>query len=625
MRPFATYALLICALCVTGCSGPEDPSATDSGDAQAQAGTADTDSSTPQTPTDTSSTAPTDTSGDSETTPAPDTTVAPPQDVDEPDGLEAWETSPPEDEPCQCEGTTHCNEDEVCVPDICEKGATTCATLTSLQHCDSNGASISIEPCFPGQVCSGGECVDPVCEPNALGGCNGTGWLACNSLGTEWVTYACPLNSPCQDGACRPVEPNVLLVIDTSGSMNWKTNGDILEPCTGTDCEANWLFPICDNPQEPVTRLGRVKEALNTVVQSDAAAEVRLALQRFPQRPFEPDSGFFGGGAGIPECDGGYWVSTEEAMITGDGGEHDTSLDGWFGANLGEVLLYPFEDVTNLDILAQWFDFKVETVTTETVCEDASVCAGGPCVFGACLTTTNPELRGRGPTPIGKSLFYAGEYLRHTVLVEGKPCLTDDKCGSPHHTCVDGMCHDPYGHCRDHIIIVFTDGAETRNVPTSDFFNPRVQAKRLYYGLGCTTDLECLSGATCVDGVCRAPEGTADAEAMICDAGEAPCTNDNQCPDPCENWGDCPGQCAPTEPLMISDQGAQHLTDFLDNPVAVRVHVVDASGIEGNNSLVATYGGGQYFDVNLDNPEELVASVYEILGDTKEATPCAAE
>ena len=76
---------------------------------------------------------------------------------------------------------------------------------------------------------------------------------------------------------------------------------------------------------------------------------------------------------------------------------------------------------------------------------------------------------------------------------------------------------------------------------------------------------------------------------------------------------------------MISDQGAQHLTDFLDNPVAVRVHVVDASGIEGNNSLVATYGGGQYFDVNLDNPEELVASVYEILGDTKEATPCAAE
>jgi hypothetical protein len=63
----------------------------------------------------------------------------------------------------------------------------------------------------------------------------------------------------------------------------------------------------------------------------------------------------------------------------------------------------------------------------------------------------------------------------------------------------------------------------------------------------------------------------------------------------------------------------------LGNPVPVRIHVVDASGIAGNNSLVATYGGGQYFDVNLDNPEELVASVYEILGDTKDATPCSAD
>jgi hypothetical protein len=312
-------------------------------------------------------------------------------------------------------------------------------------------------------------------------------------------------------------------------------------------------------------------------------------------------------------------------MITGDGGEHYTALDNWFGDNLAEVLLYPFEDETNLDILAQWFDFKVETVTTETVCEDASNCAGGPCVFGVCLTTTNPELRGRGPTPIGKSLFYAGEYLRHTVLIEGKPCLTDQNCNSPHHTCEEGFCHDLYGHCRDNIIIVFTDGAETRNVSTSDFFNPRVQAKRLHYGLGCSMDLECLSGATCVDGVCRAPEGLVEADAFICDAGEATCSNDNQCPDPCENWGDCPGECAPTEPLLVSDQGAQHLTDQKGNPVAVRVHVVDASGVAGNNSLVATFGGGQYFDVNLNNPEELVTSVYEILGDTKDTTPCAAD
>jgi hypothetical protein len=614
MKPSWIQGSLIVATLLVGCSegGGLTPEAT--ADATVDA--------TPQrvTEVDPVEEPPSDISGE-----ATEDTPSPADDVEVQDTVTPWDAPPGDPGPCQCQGPTHCNEEGACAQDLCEKGATTCANLTSQQHCDADGSSATVESCFPGQVCSGGDCVDPICEPNSLGGCDGTGWLACNSLGTAWVTYTCPLDSPCQAGACRPVEPNVLLLIDTSGSMNWKTNGESVQPCVGVDCDASWSFPNCDDPQDPVTRLGRVKQALNTVVQSEAAGGVRLALQRFPQRPFEPDAGFFGGASGAPECDGGYWVSTDEAMITGDEGQHFTSLDSWFGANLSEVLLYPFEDATNLGILAQWFDFKVETVTTETPCEDASVCAGGPCVLERCLTTTNPELRGGGPTPIGKSLFYAGEYLRHTVLIEGKQCITDDTCGSPHHSCEDGVCHDPYGHCRDHIIIVFTDGAETRNVATSDFFNPRVQAKRLHFGLGCSADTECLSGATCVDGVCRAPGAVADASALICDAGEVPCTSDNQCEDPCENWGDCPGGCAPTEPLMISDQGAQHLTDQQGNPVSVRVHVVDASGIAGNNSLVATFGGGQYFDVNLDNPEELVASVYEILGDTKDTTPCAAD
>ena len=229
------------------------------------------------------------------------------------------------------------------------------------------------------------------------------------------------------------------------------------------------------------------------------------------------------------------------------------------------------------------------------------------------------------PTPLGKSLFYAGEYLRHQVLVEGKPCVQDQDCGSPHYTCEAGACHDPYGHCRDHIIILFSDGVETRNVPTADFFNPRVQAKRLHFGLGCDSDVDCLSGATCHSGICRAPADLGNSAQLVCDAGETPCSSDGDCEDPCSGWGGCPGDCAPTEPLITSTLNGNHLTDFNGKPMAVRVHVVDASGVEGNNSLVAVYGGGQHFDVNLNNPEELVASVYEILGDTKDTTPCAAE
>jgi hypothetical protein len=561
--------------------------------------------------------------------PAPDVIVATPDAV-QPDTsvteVVTWDVSGPEtsDGPCNCDGPTHCSDEGVCAPDVCEKGVTTCAGLDAVLNCANNGGSFDVETCFPGQVCQGGVCVDPICEPNTLGGCAGTGWLACNSLGTEWVIYPCPLDAPCQAGACRPVEPNVLLVIDTSGSMNWTPSGDNVSPCDGPDCEAPWLFPICDNPEAPVTRLGRVKAALNTVTQSETAASIRLALQRFPQRPFEPGTASFNGGD-MPQCDGGYWIDNEGSWISGDDGSHVTSMSGWFGAGLSEVIIHPFGEETHLDVLAQWFDFTEEAVKTETLCESADGCAGGPCVEGHCLTTVNPELRGSGPTPLGKSLFYAGEYLRHEILVEGKPCLTDLSCDSPHHICEGGTCHDPFGHCRDTIVIVFTDGDDTRNVATSDFFNPRVQAKRLHYGLGCDEADDCLAGAACEAGVCRSSDAVAFSDALVCDAGGDPCTSDNQCDNPCQGWDECEGGCAPTEPTLTSSQGADHLTDYAGNRISLRVHVVDASGVEGKNSLIAAFGGGHHFSVDLEDPDALVASVFEIIGDTKNTTPCAAE
>ena len=116
----------------------------------------------------------------------------------------------------------------------------------------------------------------------------------------------------------------------------------------------------------------------------------------------------------------------------------------------------------------------------------------------SCVVTTNAELRAVGATPIGKSLFYASEYLRHFVLVEGQFCEEDADCASSNHSCVDGQCHDEFAYCRENVIVLFSDGAETENVHIDDFFHPRVQAKRLFYGLGCQTDADCLSGAMCL-------------------------------------------------------------------------------------------------------------------------------
>jgi hypothetical protein len=368
-----------------------------------------------------------------------------------------------------------------------------------------------------------------------------------------------------------------------------------------------------------------VKQALNAVIASPDAGGIRFALQRFAQVAFPSPTNF--GFFLTPECDGGYWDMPEfnVSLIGGDDDGHTTSSTGWFGQGLGQIIAhgFPAAGLMNLPTLMSWFD-GVETANANgAFCLDSSSCGGGPCLNNSCAVTTNPELRAVGATPVGKSLFYAGEYLRHFVLVEGQFCAVDADCGSSNHTCVDGQCHDPMGYCRENVVILFSDGSETENVHIDDFFHPRVQAKRLFYGLGCQGDDQCLSGATCVQGVCRPPGGAVDEAAMVCETGGAACNNSIECPDPCITWDNCQGYCTPTS-VDYADpiDPANRLTDAAGVPRSVRVHVVDASGVEGQNQVIAAYGGGVHVSVDLADPEELLATVSNILGGVKDANAC---
>lgn len=523
----------------------------------------------------------------------------PPAPVDAPEG-------------CECPPNLHCNENGLCEADVCTKGATTCASPTALKICASDGSAFSEQPCASGQVCQAGQCLDPLCQPNEKGGCLGPDMAVCNSIGTDWVAVPCPGGESCSGGVCRPTPPNIMMLVDTSGSMNSLEDDTTPDLCWFGDCPP-WTYPDCDNGPEPKTRLGKVKAAITQVLQSDDADFVRLALARFPQVGGNAlTEGFFG--LGQATCAGGYWGTT--ASENGMSGDDDSHIPGaWFDDNHQEVIAVPFPGPgeQNLDALSQWFDGAEHTTPQAQSCLTGVECPGGACVDNQCHVFTNPELRAIGGTPLGKSIFYAAEYFQQFVWVEGKPCGSDADCGSANHTCVSGACHDPFAYCRPNVVLVFTDGGESWNQSATDFYHPRVQAKRAHYGLGCESDADCLSEASCTQGVCRPPAGAVDEVSPVCEVLETPCTAHAECGS---------GECHPGGIDYVDTEGANHLVDWAGQPRSLTIHIIDASGVDGANRLIARYGGGLHFSVDLSDPTELVETVDLVIGDSKSGPAC---
>ena len=140
------------------------------------------------------------------------------------------------------------------------------------------------------------------------------------------------------------------------------------------------------------------------------------------------------------------------------------------------------------------------------------------------------------------------------------------------------------------------------------------QAKRLHHGLGCTALDDCVGGATCEGGICRAPEGVIEDGTKVCAVSELACTTDDDCPAfACGSGQQCLGQCSLAEVTHVDGAEGDRLTDASGRAVSVQIHVVDASGIEGANQSIAAYGGGQHLSVDLGAAASIVASVLPLL------------
>ncbi|MDP6946645.1 MAG: hypothetical protein QF464_21025, partial [Myxococcota bacterium] len=344
-------------------------------------------------------------------------------------------------------------------------------------------------------------------------------------------------------------------------------------------------FPSCHDEGYPETLFDLAKTVFSENIVDAVGEFSHFALQRFPQHE---RTGL------IPDCIYGYYIPSTDDTITGDDGSMDTTTGSWFSAHRDEAIVVPFSvglGLENTDALLRWLDFDEELVSTTQTCTEHSECPKGGCDVNSrsgpprCLVHSQPELRMGGATPLGKSLFYAGEYFRTSVLIDGQACDDDGDCRSSGYACDGGACRDPYAHCRDNFIVLFTDGEETLFTDKHAFFGPQAQAKRLAFGLHCEVDADCRGGATCVVegglGSCEPPGGSS------------------------------------VDPPSVPGTGFDALTRPDGSGISIRTTVVNVrspGAVFGNpNALIAWWGGGALVDVYSDDPETMKAQLYDVM------------
>ncbi len=457
-------------------------------------------------------------------------------------------------------------KEERCTQTACLPGAQNCLDMATVMVCKADGTGWSASACGEGMTCHAGECVPVVCEPEATQ-CDGHLIQECAPTGAGWITFFCPPGKACLEGECVAVKNNLLVVFDTSGSMD-----DPVECiCPVSGC-AEKPFPQCEDAECPATRIGLAKLVFRNLLDSDGVSKVNLVITHFPM---DVDSSPQG-------CGGGYYSGKSE--ITGDDDSHTTQDGGWFDQNIHEILSVPFPQSVQENTLVQasdWFNNQESVEASEEICSNDAQCPGGFCTGGLCWYHDDPELRADGGTPLGKSTFYAGELYRKMIYIEGRTCVQDADCANPNYTCVEGACHDPYRHCRTNMILLLTDGMESSSL--TSFFNPRVQAKRYRYGLCCGTDGDCFDGS-----VCTASE----------DCGAYP------------HYNSADG----SEPDVV--EGPCRLMDYTGEPIKIFTHVIDlSSGGDGQvtNKQIADEGGGQYHHASDADPDVLLMQMFEVL------------
>ena len=271
---------------------------------------------------------------------AQDVQVAPDLPPPPPD-LSAEETPAPPDVP---EPDAALEEDIPELPPICVPFNSVCESLTLQKVCRADGSAWDELPCGDATICLNGACGPPACTPGEVV-CEGAKRMVCDELGSGTIALPCAPGYVCADGECRRVRANVILIVDTSGSMDFKAT-EAPGACNGTPCPG-FPFPVCEDPEAPTSRLGVTKAALQKLFASKVVDGARLALQRFPQR-----------GSSYGTCGSGYYYDVGDLTCDNDA-KHELDEICLTGA-LSEFMVVPIDPSTgstDAAALTEWVDF----------------------------------------------------------------------------------------------------------------------------------------------------------------------------------------------------------------------------------------------------------------------------
>jgi hypothetical protein len=445
------------------------------------------------------------------------------------------------------------------------------------------------------------------CVPGAKG-CEGPKLKTCLTKGNGYSISNCFPGTTCLGGQCKPVAANLIIAFDTSGSMS-----DDVKIGGGAKCGGNYdVWPDCEYVDPKFaggcTRMGVSKFVFKQALAKIDETAVHMAMFRFPQTS---------SATSYPTCSSGHYSGNEQ--ISGDKGDQaiGDSSPLWYWSGLAQIQCVPFPtaNVTSVkDAMLLWMDGKESTVTP-----------------------ANPELRPDGSTPLGKTLFYLGEYIRNRVVIDGKPCTSDDSCQNINYVCQQGKCADLNRSCRETVVVIFTDGGEDNS---NSYFGPWVQAKRLSSGLFCASDGDCVGGTTCQNVKnCQNDKGVyinclqdsdcakgnkcaantlclppSTITGYFCSKGLAPCLPDAVM----GQTAYCDGLCVPDPRPGLTVKAASMANNVLRSPdgkpFSVKVIVVDISGstaasdISGSASL-AIAGGGKLLGADASDPSALLQSL----------------
>lgn len=490
-----------------------------------------------------------------------------------------------------------------CVETLCRPGRTDCDSSFRRLTCSDDGTRWLATDCPAGQACAFGECAPTVCEMGEQR-CDDQLLQVCDPSLTYWKTTYCPPGHSCPIDKCVPYRHNVMLLFDTSSSMASMMNLDSI-PCICTAGCPEQPFPACEQLECPRSKLGLAKLVFSRLFSTAASYPLNLTLLHFPLGIMTPPTKSCSSMMALGVGWYGKEMSDPDFMHGDTSDEHETVEGGWFDQNLHEILSVPFPTTPQQDTLATatlWVNGNEEVGPTETPCATDTDCPGGFCAPDAatdvCWYHTDPELRAIGNTPLGRTLFYAGEYHRRVIVAEGRACTVDADCRNANYSCVAGACHDPYRACRENVIIILTDGVEEPKTTPQQFSNPIVQAKRYRYGLGCADAAGCNEPAFCASQVC---------------GGFA-----------YPNGGGSSGSYLP----FTEGQGHDRLIDAEGNPIQITTHVIDMSPsaeAESVNRKIADNGGGVYVKADSGDPDEILAAILSMLDVKQNLGECLPE